>query len=259
MASGLIAVELATGPDVVPVEAALELVVDDRPLAVLMRTPTGDDLALAAGFLWSEGVIEAPDDLAALAPCRDPADPQAEHRVLARLAAGVPEPRARTFDVGSACGLCGTTRVDDIVKRLSDRGPPRPLDPAEVSPLSDLARPHQALFRATGAVHGAALFDGVTLVDLREDVGRHNAVDKVIGHALRADAPLSELTLWVSGRVSFEVAQKALVSGLAAVVAVGGPTDLAVDLATRHGLTLIGFCREDRFNVYAGRVTGWTP
>ncbi|MCC6623479.1 MAG: formate dehydrogenase accessory sulfurtransferase FdhD [Deltaproteobacteria bacterium] len=251
MASGLIAVELATGPDVVPVEAALELVVDDRPLAVLMRTPTGDDLALAAGFLWSEGVIEAPDDLAALAPCRDPADPQAEHRVLARLAAGVPEPRARTFDVGSACGLCGTTRVDDIVKRLSDRGPPRPLDPAEVSPLSDLARPHQALFRATGAVHGAALFDGVTLVDLREDVGRHNAVDKLLGAAFLAGRPLVDLTLWVSGRVAFEIVQKAAIAGVRAVVGVGGTTSLAVALARRIGLPLVAFARGERMNVYA--------
>jgi len=163
LALGLATVTLPTGSDVVPVEAPLELVVDDQPLAVLMRTPTGDDLALAAGFLWSEGVIEDPDDLAALAPCRSVVDPAAgTRRVLVRLAAGVPAPRARAFDVSSACGVCGASRVDDIVKRLSDRAwlerGSRPLAPAEITPLSELARPRQALFRATGAAHGAAFF-----------------------------------------------------------------------------------------------------
>lgn len=246
--------------DAVATESPLELVVGGEPLAVLLRSPTGldDDLALAIGFLVSEGVIAGPHDLVRLEPCADPKS--ANNRLHAELAPGLVIPAAarRAFLSTSACGLCGKSSIASLAQPLEDR-PFASLAMADVLALGDLVRARQTTFNRSGSVHAAALFAGRTLVFLNEDVGRHNAVDKVIGHAIRAGAPLAELTLWVSGRVSFEIAQKALVSGLAAVVAVGGPTDLAVDLATRHGLTLVGFCRDGRFNVYAGRVTAWTP
>lgn len=243
--------------DTVATERPLELVVGGEPLAVLLRSPTGldDDLALAVGFLVSEGVIADHHDLVRLEPCADPKS--ANNRLHAELAPGLVVPAAarRAFLSTSACGLCGKSSIASLAQPLKDR-PFASLVAAEVLALEVLVRARQAAFSRSGSVHAAALFAGQALVFLNEDVGRHNAVDKVLGHAIRAGVPLSELTLWVSGRVSFEIAQKALVAGLAAVVAVGGPTDLAVDLATRHGLTLVGFCRDGRFNVYAGRVTG---
>lgn len=243
--------------DAIAAERPLELVVGGEPLAVLLRSPTGleDDLALAVGFLLSEGVIAAPDELVRLEPCRDPKS--AGNRLHAELAPGLVIPAAarRAFLSTSACGLCGKSSIASLAQPLKDR-PFAELVAADVVTLGDRVRAEQAAFSRSGSVHAAALFAARSLVFLNEDVGRHNAVDKVIGRALRAGAPLDELTLWVSGRVSFEIAQKALVAGLAAVVAVGGPTDLAVDLAARHGLTLVGFCRDGRFNVYAGRVSG---
>lgn len=245
----------APAEDPVAAERPLELVVGGEPLAVLLRSPTGlaDDLALATGFLVSEGVIATPDDLVRLEPCADPRS--ANNRLHAELAPGLVIPAAarRAFLSTSACGLCGKSSIASLAQPLKDR-PFAELVATDVLALGGLVRARQEAFTRSGSMHAAALFSGQTLTFLNEDVGRHNAVDKVIGHALRAAVPLAELTLWVSGRVSFEIAQKALVSGLAALVAVGGPTDLAVDLATQHGLTLIGFCRDDRFNVYAGQV-----
>lgn len=241
--------------DPVASERPLELVIDGEPLAVLLRSPTGlsDDLALAVGFLVSEGVIASPADLVRLEPCLDPRSEG--NRLHASLAPGlvVPSSARRVFSSTAACGLCGKSSIAALAQPLGVR-PFATLTAADVIALAGLVAQHQEAFARSGSVHAAALFSGQTLAYCNEDVGRHNAVDKVVGHALNAGRALSELTLWVSGRVSFEIAQKALVAGLAAVVAVGGPTDLAVDLATRHGLTLVGFCRGGRFNVYAGHV-----
>lgn len=246
----------ATEADPVAHERPLELVVQGEPLAVLLRTPTGfaDDRALAAGFLLSEGVIASAEDLVSLEPCRDPRSEG--NRLHIGLAPGVVVPAAarRAFASTSACGLCGKSSIAALAQRFPPRRPPAPLEADVVLSLTAQVQVRQAAFSASGSVHAAALFDGRDLIALNEDVGRHNAVDKVLGHLLLTDRPVAGLTLWVSGRVSFEIAQKALIANLGALVAVGGPTDLAVDLANEHGLILIGFCRPPRFNLYAGSL-----
>ncbi|MBL8786083.1 MAG: formate dehydrogenase accessory sulfurtransferase FdhD [Deltaproteobacteria bacterium] len=243
--------------DLIAVEAPLEIVVDGVPLAVLLRTPSTtreDDLDLAAGFLLTEGVIEALDDLAGLTPCIDPAALDADNRVLVALAAGVPRPTPRAFAAGTSCGLCGVSTLEDLARRLPPRAPAAPPTLTAIGAMEPAVRSAQAAFRASGALHAAAVFDGATLMDHAEDVGRHNAVDKVIGRALRARRlPLVGRVLWVSGRVSFDLVQKALVAGLDALVAVGAPTSLAVELARAQGLHLVGFSRDGRANVYAGQ------
>lgn len=255
-----VVVDAGAGPtdDVVAIEEPLEVIVDDVPFVVLMRTPTGtaDDLALVAGFLAAEGVIDEPQDLRGLAPCETDSN-----QVRVRLAAGVSLPPPRPVATNSACGICGARTIDDVLARLARLGPSSPASSskarataiqAPARDLADLARPHQALFRATGAVHAAALFRGDALVALKEDVGRHNATDKLLGEALLAGRwPLSDATLWVSGRVAFEIVQKAVVAGITQVVGVGGPTSLAVDLARRTGLRLWAFARGDRANGYS--------
>ncbi len=240
-------------------EEPLEIVVDGVPLAVLLRTPSGveDDLSLAAGFLLAEGVIDRMSDLDGLAPCLDPAAEHRENRVLVTLAPGVtvPEAARRLFATGASCGLCGKATIASLVQRLPERPPAAAPAIAHINAMDAAVRARQAGFAATGAVHAAGLFGGGELLAIAEDVGRHNAVDKVFGRALRAgELPLHGKVLWVSGRVSFELVQKALVAGVDALVAVGAPTSLAIDLAVRGGLHLVGFVRGGRANVYAGAV-----
>jgi len=244
--AALTTVALGDRDDVVPTEEPLELVVDDVVFVVLMRTPTGvaDDLALAAGFLAAEGIIEDRKDLKAIAPCSEP------NRVRVRLAEGVRAPTPRPTVATSACGVCGTDAIARVQHKAQKIDAVRPSDD-DIVRLSERARGHQALFAATGAVHGAALFRGAELVLLREDVGRHNATDKVLGRMLLDERSAAGLTLWVSGRVAFEIVDKALVAGVGAIVAVGGPTSLAVSLAKDAGLPLIAFVRGARFNVYS--------
>jgi len=245
--------------DVVAREEPLEIVVEGSPLAVLLRTPSHveADLCLVAGFLLSEGVIDRVEDLAALEPCRDPAAEHPENRVLVTLAPGVsvPEAARRIFATGASCGLCGKTAIATLSRRLPPRGPAASPRLADVRALDAVVRAAQVGFASTGALHAAALFQGRRLVDVAEDVGRHNAVDKVLGRALRERRlPLSGEVLWVSGRTSFELVQKALVAGVDALVAVGAPTSMAIELARQGGLHLIGFARGGRLNVYAGTV-----
>lgn len=246
-----------TRDDTLAAEEPLELVVDGEALAVLLRSPTGTaaDRALAAGFLLAEGIVHDPLDVTRLEPCRDPAS--RGNRVHVSLAPGVAVPAAarRAFVASASCGLCGKATLESLAQRLPPRRQPAAAVAADLAQLASLASPHQVAFAATGSVHGAAIFQGVDLIALYEDVGRHNAVDKVIGERFLAGAlPLHGLTLWVSGRVSFELVQKALLAGLDTLVAVGGPTTLAVDLALAHGLNLVGFCREGRMNLYAGSL-----
>ena len=243
--------------DLLAAEEPLEIVVDGLALAVLLRSPTDSaaDRALAAGFLLAEGIIMERADVTRIEPCRDPMS--RGNRVHVALAPGVvlPEAARRVFVSSASCGLCGKATLDSLHQRIPQRDPPPAASATDLAQLSDLARPHQVAFAATGSVHGAAIFRGQDLVVLHEDVGRHNAVDKVIGERLLAGAlPLHGLTLWVSGRVSFELVQKALIAGLDTLVAVGGPTALAVDLAVTHGLNLIGFCRDGRMNLYSGSL-----
>lgn len=245
--------------DLVATEEPLEIVVDGEALAVLLRTPSGreDDLSLAAGFLLSEGVIDRASDLDGLAPCRDPAAEHPENRVLVTLAPGVtvPDSARRLFVAGASCGLCGKTTIASLLRRLPERGWPPGLDGDAIGRMHAAVRRAQQGYRSTGALHAAALFDGASLVDVAEDVGRHNAVDKLFGRAVRTRSlPLAEKVLWVSGRISFELVQKALVAGVDGLVAVGAPTSMAVALAEEGRLHLVGFARDGRFNVYAGAL-----
>ncbi len=242
-------------------EEPLELRVAGRSLAVTMRTP-GADFDLAAGFLVSEGVIGAREELIAMRYCAGKdEDGVNQFNVLdVSLASSVAPPGdavARAFYTTSSCGLCGKSSIETVRTRsrfdVQD-------DALEVSSsllvtLPARLREAQQVFEKTGGLHAAGLFDGTTgeLLVLREDVGRHNAVDKVVGWALRENRlPLRATILLVSGRASFELVQKAAMAGIPVLCAVSAPSSLAVDLATETGMTLVGFLRDPSLVVYAG-------
>ncbi|NUT44867.1 MAG: formate dehydrogenase accessory sulfurtransferase FdhD [Thermoactinospora sp.] len=251
----------STRPDTLVAEEPLEIRLGGKPLAITMRTP-GDDFALAAGFLVSEGVVSRAEDVADIVYCAGATqDGSNTYNVVdVRLAPGVPLPDItleRNVYTTSSCGLCGKASLDAV--RTTARWPIADVPPVRVTPellaaLPDQLRAAQRVFDRTGGLHAAALFSPEgELLDLREDVGRHNAVDKLIGRALRnGELPLSRTILLVSGRASFELAQKAVMAGLPLLAAVSAPSSLAVDLAAETGLTLVGFLRGDSMNVYAG-------
>lgn len=255
-------------PDSVAGEEPLELRVGGVPLTVTMRTP-GADIDLLHGFLHAEGLIAGPADVAGAKYC-DGVDDQGRntYNVLeVELTGGSPPPRelaaaARAFTTNSACGVCGKSSIDALAQRLRYQLPADgPIfQPQVLAGLPDALRNQQKAFRSTGGLHGAALARPGGLLELvREDVGRHNAVDKTIGAAVRAGRlPLSEHALVTSSRASFELVQKALMAGISTLVAVSAPSSLAVDLAAEAGMTLVGFVRDGSFNVYAGaeRVAG---
>ncbi|MER8043468.1 formate dehydrogenase accessory sulfurtransferase FdhD [Streptomyces sp. NPDC094032] len=248
-------------PDTLVAEEPLEIRLNGRPLAITMRTP-GDDFALAAGFLVSEGVLAAASDVRNIVYCAGAKDDGSNtyNVVDVQLAPGVPVPDItleRNVYTTSSCGLCGKASLDAVRTTarfpLADT-PPLRLTPALLAALPDRLRAAQRVFDRTGGLHAAALFseDG-ELLDVREDVGRHNAVDKLVGRALREGLlPLERAVLLVSGRASFELAQKAVMAGIPFLAAVSAPSSLAVDLATETGLTLVGFLRGENMNVYAG-------
>ena len=267
------------------VEEPLEMRVNGERLAVTMRTP-GHDVELASGFLVSEGVLVRAEDLATARYCAGagsaasgPSQPGAgsaasgpnlpgagsdglnSYNVLdVALAPGVasPDPSlSRDFTISSACGVCGKDSIESVITRshfdVSDD--PLIVDADAVLDLPGRLREHQKVFAKTGGLHAAALFDGRTgeLRVVREDVGRHNAVDKVIGWALAHDLlPLRGQILQVSGRASFELVQKAIMAGVPMLSAVSAPSSLAVDLAEPHGLTLAGFVRGESMVLYSG-------
>ncbi|MFI8288584.1 formate dehydrogenase accessory sulfurtransferase FdhD [Streptomyces sp. ms191] len=248
-------------PDTLVAEEPLEIRLNGRPLAITMRTP-GDDFALAAGFLVSEGVLGAAADVRNIVYCAGAKDDGTNtyNVVDVQLAPGVPVPDItleRNVYTTSSCGLCGKASLDAV--RTTTRfpiadAPPVRLAPELLSLLPERLRAAQRVFDRTGGLHAAALFseDG-ELLDVREDVGRHNAVDKLVGRALREDLlPLDRAVLLVSGRASFELAQKAVMAGIPVLAAVSAPSSLAVDLAAETGLTLVGFLRGADMNVYAG-------
>jgi len=246
-------------PDSLAAEEPLEIRVAGRALTVTMRTP-GNDFDLARGFLVSEGVVAADSDIAAIRYCAGATvDGGNSYNVLdVVLADGVPLPDVsveRNFYTTSSCGLCGKASLE-AVRTISrwrvDRDPLR-LKAATISSLPEKLRAAQRVFDRTGGLHAAALFDANgDLWCVREDVGRHNAVDKVVGWALdQRRLPLSGTTLMVSGRASFELVQKAVMAGIPALAAVSAPSSLAVDLAREMGLTLIGFVRGSSMNVYS--------
>ncbi|SDP71512.1 FdhD protein [Streptomyces sp. cf386] len=248
-------------PDTLVAEEPLEIRLNGRALAITMRTP-GDDFALAAGFLVSEGVLGRADELAGIVYCAGATEDGSNtyNIVDVRLAPGVTVPDItleRNVYTTSSCGLCGKASLDAV--RTTARWPVVDTPPVRITPellsaLPDRLRAAQRVFDRTGGLHAAGLFSAEgELLDLREDVGRHNAVDKLIGRALQSgELPLSRSILLVSGRASFELAQKAVMAGIPVLAAVSAPSSLAVDLATETGLTLVGFLRGRSMNVYAG-------
>lgn len=240
-----------TEPDTVVVEEPLEMRVEGISVAVTMRTP-GHDLDLATGFLVTEGIIDARDDIAAIGWVDE-----ADNVVDVRLASGVAahqtalDQATRSLFASSSCGLCGKSSLDRLLVCSPPFAAPAQVDGDHLLALSRVLRDHQPTFALTGGLHAAALFDadGACLV-AREDVGRHNAVDKVIGAALRHDIDVTGATLLVSSRAGFELVQKALVARIPVLAAAGAATSLAIDLAHKSNLVLVSFLRDARFNRY---------
>ena len=249
----------AAGSDTLVVEEPLEIRIGGQPLAVTMRTP-GHDMDLAAGFLVGEGLVVTREDLRSLTYCVGPGEENQYNVLDARLAhacATAASSLRRALTTSSSCGLCGKGQIEQIRTALVHdlRVDATMVDADLVAALPARLRAGQDVFERTGGLHAAGLFDARTgaLLVLREDVGRHNAVDKVIGWALREGRlPLRATVLLVSGRASFELVQKAAVAGIPVLAAVSAASSLAVDLATDTGLTLIGFVRDERMVVYSG-------
>ena len=234
--------------DAIAVEEALELRLDGHPVAVLMRTP-GDDKALAAGFLITEGIIASPDQLRKIETRPN------ENRVLVFLNDGVEVEigkLTRHLYTGSSCGLCGKATLDAVFQNLTPITPQPMIADTILLESPHKLRTAQETFDRTGGLHAAGWFtpDG-DLIVIKEDVGRHNAVDKVIGTALLDGIDLTKGFLLVSGRVSFEVMQKALAARIPLVAAISAPSSLAIDFARRSGQALVGFLRDQTFNRYA--------
>ena len=251
--------EITERSETVVVEEPLEIRINGSPVTVTMRTP-GSDVELAQGFLLTEGIISTRADVTTVRYCRGAEqDGMNTYNTLdVTLAPGVKMPEldvTRNFYTTSSCGVCGKASMDAVwlASRYGPGDDPAVVSAATLTELPARLRSAQKVFASTGGLHGAALFsvDG-TMLAVREDVGRHNAVDKVIGWAVEADRiPLAGSVLLVSGRASFELTQKAVMAGIPILAAVSAPSSLAVDLATQSGLTLIAFLRGDSMNVYS--------
>ena len=244
--------------DAVAVEEPLEIRLHGRPFSVIMRTP-GADRELAAGFLLSERVLRSADDLGTIEHCRDPqsadggtaanvvnvtlVDPE---RAAALMSA------ARRVTTNSSCGLCGRETIESLATDVAPIEAAITVHASALTALPPRLRAQQLVFEETGGLNAAGLFTPqAELLDVAEDVGRHNAVDKVIGRQLMTDAlPLSNVILMVSGRSSFEIVQKAVFAGIPIVASVSAPSSLAIELAEQMGVTLVGFVRGEGFNVY---------
>lgn len=247
-------------------EEPLQLLLDGQPLSIVMRTP-GRDVELALGLLWAERVItdraqvnhvrvsaEAGELEAAEAPFRVEADLVESNQVDVSVEPAAGRRRLeRSFLSSSACGVCGATTIESLALDFEQLSPGPRVDPMVLGQLPERLRERQQLFEQTGGLHAAGLFDALGNMDtLREDVGRHNAVDKVVGRALLdGRLPLAAHILVVSGRGGYEIVQKAVAAGIPVVAAVGAPSSLAVATARRFGVTLVGFLRDRRFNVYS--------
>ncbi|GFG64196.1 sulfurtransferase FdhD [Mycobacterium kubicae] len=254
-----------TRPETLAVEEPLEIRVNGTPVTVTMRTP-GADIELAQGFLLTEGVIADREDVRTVRYCGGRGDDgRNTYNVLdVTLAPGIEPPGldvTRNFYTTSSCGVCGKASLDAVrlISRYAPGDDPATVTAATVQAMPDQLRSAQKVFASTGGLHAAALFsvDGTMLV-VREDIGRHNAVDKVIGWALEhSRIPLGTTVLLVSGRASFELTQKAVMAGIPVLAAVSAPSSLAVSLAEESGVTLVAFLRDDSMNVYTrpDRVT----
>jgi len=237
--------------DALVAEEPVEFRLGDTPIAVLMRTP-GHDADLARGFALTEGIVLGPDEIADVVPV----GPEAEGRYRVVLADGVavdPEQFRRNLYTTSSCGVCGKASIDAVMVAARPAPPGPPLTEVLILGLPALLAEEQTVFAQTGGLHGAAIFDerGELLV-VREDVGRHNAVDKAIGALASTRWPIGPSLLMISGRVGFEIAQKAAVAGIPVVAGVSAASALAVELGEEIGMTIIGFVRSDGFNVYCG-------
>ncbi len=255
-------------PDTLATEEPMEIRLvsgnDTQTVAVTMRTP-GADFELAAGFLYGEGIVSSRDDVRRISYCVDPeVDAEQQYNIVnVELRPGISydvRSLERHFYTTSACGVCGKASLEQLELRGCPVIPPGPeVSGQTIYALPDKLRKTQRLFDSTGGLHAAALFDrDGNLLALREDVGRHNATDKLVGWALlEGKLPLNEHIVMVSGRSSFEILQKCLTAGVPIVCAISAPSSLAVDVARDFGMTLVGFLRGEKFNVYAGaeRIT----
>lgn len=252
-------------PDTLAVEEPLEIRLGiwengkskHRAVSVTMRTP-GDDFALAAGFLFTEGILQLPDQIETIKHCG--AFPNNQNTIRIDLTAETSvdlKKLERNFYTTSSCGVCGKTSLEALTvagtKRIKQQDFSK-VSAETIHQLSGKLREAQTVFDKTGGLHAAALFDATgNLIDAKEDVGRHNAVDKLVGEKFLAGAlPLDDAILFLSGRASFELIQKSVMANIPVVCSVGAPSSLAVEAANRFGITLLGFVRENRFNVYSG-------
>lgn len=238
--------------DVTAREEPLEIRVEGRSVAVVMRTP-GHDEELATGFLVSEGVVQRPRDILEVSQC--PSTGNSKGNIVDVLLGGAVvnwDSLTRHVFSASSCGLCGKTSIDSVFQQFPPVKGDWQVTPALIASLPDKLRAAQKTFAKTGGLHASGLFDlDGNLIVLREDVGRHNALDKILGYALQRDLlPLDQHILLVSGRVSFEIIQKALAGGIALVAAISAPSSLAVDFAQKANQTLVGFLRGETMNVY---------
>jgi FdhD protein len=246
-----------SGTDVVATEEPLEVRLHGKPFAVIMRTP-GADRELAAGFLLSEGVLRSSADIGAVEHCRHPHHPEVHNIVdvyfLGEAAASVERQleQRRNVLTNSSCGLCGRVTIDSLRLQAAPLSVDWAMTREIAASLPARLRERQVVFEETGGLHGAAIFAiDATCAASAEDVGRHNAVDKVIGAMLLAEKiPLERHALAVSGRASFEIVQKAWLAGIGLVCAVSAPSSLAIELAEEAGITLLGFVRDEGFNLY---------
>jgi FdhD protein len=251
-------------PDVLAAEEPMEIRVEGAgqpavAVAVTMRTP-GGDFELATGFLFTEGLIANRDDVRRVSYCED-LEPDEQHYNVVTVELTRPfdaDAVRRNFYASSSCGICGKATLDDVEVHCAPIGPGPEVEGDAIAGMPDALRGAQRVFEQTGGLHAAGLFSAEgELLALREDVGRHNAVDKIVGERLLAgDLPLSERVLQVSGRIGFEIVQKAARAGIPVISAVGAPSSLAVEAAERLGMTLVGFVRDGRFNLYThpGRI-----
>ncbi len=247
--------------DPVAIEAPLEIRLGGVPFAVIMRTP-GADIELAAGFLFAERVLKSADDLGAIAHCTDPEASHRENIVDVTLTGASAEAldaalgSRRQVVTNSSCGVCGRLSIESLAIDCPRIETPWTVSPGVIASFPSRLRARQRVFDQTGGLHAAGLFTAEgALTDLAEDVGRHNAVDKVIGRLILREAlPSGGTVLFVSGRTSFEIVQKAWLAGIPCVASVSAPSSLAIELAASAGITLIGFVRDGGFNLYTGEV-----
>jgi len=245
--------------DLIAVEEPLEIRLGETTVSITMRTP-GHDLDLALGFLFTEGIVDDPGQIVSIRHAETEGNQrQAGNSVVVELAPGLEmdsERLRRNFYATSSCGICGKASLAAI--EIAPRRPlrtPSPVFSAElIHSLPQVLRESQAVFERTGGLHAAALFSrGGELLGLREDVGRHNALDKLIGFGLKDNSvSLDESVLLMSSRAGFEIVQKTVMAGIPVLAAVGAPSSLAVEASRRFGITLLGFVREGRFNIYSG-------